>query len=526
MPAIPKSILNFGADLATTWMPWRLRLSAVAAQAKTLRVLTRQLARTAQGREYGITPTLAYGKFARLVKPVTYESLAPQLERIYRGESDVLWPGPCTLFTRTAGTATPPKYLPVTPAMIQHYRVATLASLYFYTARIGHTGIFRGRQLFLGGNARLTSLPVAAADHAACGDLSAIAVQNLSPRFKKYFSEPSVAIAQIEDWSARLDAIVARTQYRDITMLAGLPNWLTILIGRMLTRARKGNTRTANLQDLWPNFECLVHGGTSLASFTDELKLLCGPGVRFHEVYPASEGFVAAQDAKHSLGLRLMTDVGIFYEFLPLPEYDSAPLAQLGPKAVPLESVKPGVDYVMLMTTPAGLCRYVNGDIVRFISTKPPRLIYVGQTKLRLNSFGERVLEKEITDALLKVCLQHGWRLINFHVAPLIIISLTGHNRGRHEWWVELKPGTVITPTGPTLAIELDAELQRISPGYAAKRQTGDMEDPIVRLVMPGIFAHWMQETGLWGDLHKMPRCRSDRTVADRLAEIARFTAD
>ena len=84
----------------------------------------------------------------------------------------------------------------------------------------------------------------------------------------------------------------------------------------------------------------------------------------------------------------------------------------------------------------------------------------------------------------------------------------------------------MITPTGPTLAIELDAELQRISPGYAAKRQAGDMEHPIVRLVMPGIFAHWMRETGLWGDLHKMPRCRSDRTVADRLAEIARFTAD
>jgi len=218
-----------------------------------------------------------------------------------------------------------------------------------------------------------------------------------------------------------------------------------------------------------------------------------------------------------------LAGAGLFFEFLPMSSYDASRLADLGSKAVPLEGVKPGVNYALLVTTPAGLCRYVIGDIVRFISTEPPRLLCVGRIELRLNEFGENAVGKDINDTLAEVCARHGWQVVNFHVAPVVAKKFTGQIRGRHEWWLELKPGTIETPTGPVIAPELDAGLARINADYAARRASGVMEPPVVRLLMPGVFETWMRRRGRWGGQYKMPRSRSDREIADELAQIARF---
>ena len=266
---------------------------------------------------------------------------------------------------------------------------------------------------------------------------------------------------------------------------------LTGLAGRLIRRA--GYAR------LGRRFQPWRLARRALGPFENELRAALGPTVNFHEVYPASEGFIAAQDADSAAGLRLLADAGLFYEFLPLSEFDENRLTILVQQAVPLEGVKPGVDYVLLLSTPAGLCRYIVGDVVRFISTEPPRLIYVGRTKLQLSAFGEHVIEKELTDALLAVCNRHGWTIINFHVAPIFANAATGRKRGQHEWWVELKVPTIETPTGPAMAPELDAELKRLNDDYEAKRKGGGLDPPIVRLVMPGVFERWMRSAGKWG---------------------------
>ena len=330
----------------------------------------------------------------------------------------------------------------------------------------------------------------------------------------------------MSDWPAKIAAITARTAPLDISLLAGIPSWVLILAESLRQSGARGQTNPAHLQVIWPNLECFIHGGVPLAPFADELRAALGPTVNFHEVYPASEAFIATQDADAQDGLRLMTDAGIYYEFLPLADYDEGNLAALGPKAVPLAGVKTGVDYAILLTTPAGLARYVIGDVVRFTSTEPPRLVYVGRTKLQLSAFGEHVIEKELTDALTVVCRRHGWNIVNFHVAPLFVNSTVGQTRGRHEWWIELKPGTAKTPSGPQLAAELDVELQRLNDDYEAKRLGGGLEAPLVRLVMPGVFEHWLRFRGKWGGQNKTPRCRSDRVVADELAEVTRFARD
>jgi hypothetical protein len=294
----------------------------------------------------------------------------------------------------------------------------------------------------------------------------------------------------------------------------------------MRSTTTQGKARAQHLQAIWPNLECYVHGGVPIAPYQEELHAVLGPTVNFHEVYVASEGFIAAQDADSSAGLRLMANAGIFYEFIPMSEFDEARLPILGGKAVPLSAVKAGIDYALVMTSPGGLARYVVSDIVRFVSTEPPRLVYVGRIRLRLNAFGENVIEKEITDALIAVCSRHGWTIVNFHVAPLLVTTTTGKSRGRHEWWVELKPGTALTPTGPIMAPELDSELKRLNGNYAARRIGGALDAPFVRLVMPGVFEHWLRHHGKWGGQNKMPRCCSDRIIADELGSSLQFAKD
>jgi len=221
-----------------------------------------------------------------------------------------------------------------------------------------------------------------------------------------------------------------------------------------------------------------------------------------------------------------MADAGVFFEFLAMPDFDDGRLLAVGPRAVPISGVRTGVNYALVLTTPAGLVRYLVGDIVRFVSTEPPRLVYMGRTKLQLNAFGEHVLERELTEALVTVCKRNGWTIVNFHVAPMPGSSTTNRIRGRHEWWVELKPGTLTTPTGPIMAGELDTELKRLSDEYAAKREAGVMDPPYVRLVMPGVFEHWMRYRDKWGGQYKMPRCRSDRVIADELGSSLQFARD
>jgi hypothetical protein len=520
---LPQVLLQAATRLLTARAALRLRRrrNGPAQQAKAFAGLIPRLAAASVWRSEGIEAGMAYREFQRRVPLRAYEDFAPAIGRMRRGEPDVLLRGTCALYAVSSGTtAGRTKYLPINAEMLRHFEVAGLNSLLAYTARVGRTTIFRGRHLFLGGSTALTPLPDSRPFVAHGGDLSGISAQHLPRWVERHLYEPGRAIAQMADWPAKIEAIVQRTAALDITTLAGIPSWVLILADALRDYAARARGRPPHLQAIWPNFECFIHGGVPLGPFQDELRSALGPTVHFHEVYPASEAFIAVQDAEAGAGLRLLAGAGIFYEFLPLAEFDPANLVNLGPRALTLAEVRPGIDYVLLLTTPAGLARYVIGDVVRFISLEPPRLIYVGRTQLQLSAFGEHVIEREITEALLKVSRHHGWTIANFHVAPLFASSLTGERRGRHEWWIEFKPGGGSPAPGPEMGRELDLELRRLNEDYDAKREGGGLEAPRVHVVRPGIFERWMREHGKWGGQSKMPRCRSDRQTADELARL------
>jgi hypothetical protein len=529
MAAMSRNLLTLGASLMTAWTSFRMRRVSGAAdrQERTRARLVRDLARTSFWRESGIEPGLNHAQFKKRVPLRSYDDFTEPIGRMKRGEADVLWPGRCSMYANSSGTSGGrAKCLPVTTRMLEHFENAGLQSLFAYTARVGHVGVFRGRHLFLGGSSALATIAESKPFQAYAGDLSGITALTIPKWAERLLHEPGAEIAQMEDWPAKVQAIAHRTATLDITLLGGLPSWALFVADALRAQNTHAKVRIPNLQALWPNFECFVHGGVPIAPFQEELRTVLGPTVQFHEVYPASEAFVAVQDAESGAGLRLLTDAGVYFEFLPMAVFDEAKLPTLGEKTVTLADVQTGVDYALVVTTPAGLARYVLGDVVRFTSTSPARIVYVGGTKLQLAAFGEQVTERQVTESLCIICRRNGWTIVNFHVAPLLAASTIGRGRGRHEFWIELRPGTSTTPKAPHIEAELDAELRRMNGTYDAKRRAGAMEAPVVRLVMTGVFEHWMKHHGKWGGQNKMPRCRSDRRVADELAHMQHFAGN
>jgi hypothetical protein len=528
MPVWPKFVYTSNVGLRTAATKWKLRQrdGAPAQQQIALDVLTRQLAATSFWKEKGIEPGMRYERFQERVPLHSYEQLAPAIEQMQRGESNVLWPGRCTLFGLTSGTSSgQPRSVPLTDDLLAHFRQAGFEALLYYTVRVRHSGVFRGRHLFYGGATTLT--PLAGSSTTFTSQVSGIAALQFPSWVERHLYEPGSHVAQIQDWESRVDAVAERTRSRDITLIAGVPSGVTLLAVALRDKFSAGTRPDATLQEYWPNLECYTHTGAPIAPYAAQLRRVLGPQIAFHDVYAASEAFVAAQDGDVAQGLRLMADMGVFFEFLPVSDFDDRGFSQLAGKTIPLAEAKVGVDYVLVITTPGGFARYVLGDVVRFTSLTPPRLIYIGGTRLRLDAFGENVTEKDVTDVLVGLCQRRDWTLVNFHVAPLFPANnLTGQQRGSHEWWIELKPGTVATPTGPQIAVELDGDLQRTNAGYARKRASGMVAPPTVRLVMPGVFEHWLRFHEKWGGQHKMPRCRSDRLVANEFAQVTNFARD
>lgn len=529
MPVLPKPLFVLGTSFLTALASRRLKQAgrAVRAQHATLRLLIDRIAATEFGRDTGVERGMPYAKFRARVPLRGPDQFAPWIERMVRGESNVLWPGACALYALTSGTSGgEPKRLPVTGDMLAHFRRAAQEAMLCYTARTGHAGVVRGRHLFLGGSTALAPLGTETAGRSFAGNLGCILGLTLPRWAEEHLHEPSEDIARMPESPRKTAAIVARTRSLDITLIAGTPTALVELVEAMNAGGSNDTASSGYLQSSWPNLECLVHGGAMIGPYQDQLRRATGPAVRFHEVYASAEGLIAAQDAEPQAGLRLLADAGLFFEFLPLRDYEPSLPAGLGARAVPLEEVRAGEDYVLVLTTPAGLCRYVGGDIVRFVGTEPPRLVWAGRTRLQLDAFEEHVLERDLTDVLVSICQRHNWSITRFHVAPLFVASRTGPNRGGHEWWVELRPGTVETPTGPLIAGEIDQDLAARHAGYRQRRRSGVMEPPIVRLVMPGFFSHWLQHHAARTGRVRLSRCRGDRQIADQLTALACFHPD
>ncbi|MBP5366562.1 MAG: GH3 auxin-responsive promoter family protein [Bacteroidales bacterium] len=471
-------------------------------QKNELLSLLRRAQNTQIGRQYDFGSITDYRTFSERVPVMDYEHFNPYIEKMCCGERDVCWPGMIKWFAKSSGTTNAKsKFIPVTQESLEscHYRGAKDVVV-VYTHLYPETQILHGKCLTLGGSKKISQLN----ENSQVGDLSAILIGN-SPFWSQFLKTPTPKIALLSEWEEKLEKITATTVKENVTSLAGVPSWFLILIKHILQKTGK-----QNLHEVWPNLELFMHGGINFTPYREQYKELCPKGINFMETYNASEGFFGIQTSPHDIGLQLMLDYGIFYEFVPLAEVGNP-----FPHALPLADVEIGTDYAMVITTNGGLWRYMIGDTVRFTSVEPHKIIISGRTKHYINAFGEELMIDNAEKALQAACKQTGATIREYTAAPVFMGS---DNQGCHQWLIEFEkePNSL-----DTFRDTLDDALKQLNSDYEAKRYKNiTLAPPIVTQAREGLFFDWLKSKGKLGGQNKVPRLANNREYIDSLLSM------
>jgi hypothetical protein len=446
------------------------------------------------GREHGFASIRTVRDFQRRVPLRKYETFWTEYwQPAFPHLTDVTWPGPVPYLALSSGTTTgTTKYIPVSPEMLVSNRKAALTALSWFHAAHPRIWLFGGRMFLLGGSTDLTSPDPAYPDTRA-GDLSAIVASRL-PRILNAYTYPPRALALERDWDKKLDRLAEESARLPITLVSGVPSWLLALFDRL-----RQVTCQKRIADTWPRLRLIVHGGTRFEPYEELFREILGPEVHFLETYPASEGFVAAEDARYGM-LRLIPDHGLFFEFVPVDEIESPQ-----PTRHALGEVVPGVNYAVVLTTCAGLWAYLLGDTVRFKSREPPLLHFTGRTGQFLSAFGEHLIGNEVEQAIAEATTRTGSRIADYHVGP--VYPAAGAATGFHLYLIEFLHAP---HDEESFAKEIDNSLCRINEDYRAHRAGSvAIGRPKVLSVRSGGFVDWMRSRGQLGGQHKVPRIDS-----------------
>lgn len=464
------------------------------AQAKVLSLLLQQGQKTRFGKDHQFDRIQGYEDFQKAVPVRDYEELRPYIDPMVAGEKDVLWPGKPFYYAKTSGTTSGAKYIPITKASMPTHITAARDAILNYIYRSGNTHFVTGKQIFLQGSPTLQKH-----NGVALGRLSGI-VAHYVPAYLQKNRMPSWETNCIEDWETKVDRIVEETLPENMTVIAGIPSWVQMYFERLMEKGGK------KVGELFPDFSLFIYGGVNFAPYKNLFKTLIGRNVDSIELFPASEGFFAYQDRLNEEGLLLLTDNGIYYEFVEADTFYDAK-----PKRYNLAGVKVGVNYALILNTTAGLWGYNIGDTVRFVSTAPYRLVVTGRIKHFISAFGEHVIGKEVETALQEA-LRHAPAVVReFTVAPQIAPK---QGLPYHEWFVDFE-----TPPQDkkAFAAQLDRAL-RDQNIYYDDLITGQVLQPVVLTeVAKEGFQAYMKKVGKLGGQNKVPRLKNDRSIADEL---------
>lgn len=454
------------------------------------------------GEEHDFTSINSYDDFVKKVPIQKYESIEPLIERCRKGEQNLFWPTKIKWFAKSSGTTNAKsKFIPVSDEAIEycHFK-AGKDMLCLYINNNEDTELFNGKCLRLGGSSAIYE-----DNDSQFGDLSAIIIENM-PFWADFSSAPKQETALMSEWEAKMEAIINETINENITSLVGVPSWMLVLLNRVLEKTGKDN-----ILEVWPNLEVYFHGGVNFNPYREQYKkLIPKEDFVYYETYNASEGFFALQDQNGSYDLLLMLDYGIFYEFIPMDEYNGE-----NSNAIPLSEVKKNVNYAILITTNGGLWRYLIGDTVRFTSLDPHRIRITGRTKHHINVFGEELIIDNAEQALKLACVKTDATITDYTVGP---IFMNGKENGGHEWIIEFAKA----PESLEYFTELlDNALKSINSDYEAKRYNNmTLSMPKVHQAEEGLFYAWLKKRGKLGGQHKVPRLSNTRDFIEELLTL------
>ena len=472
-------------------------------QSKVLQKLIRQTIHTEWGQTHGFAQVNDYNSFTKTSPINTYEELKGYIDRMRRGEKDVLWSGKVRWYAKSSGTTNDKsKFIPVSKECLQdtHYRGGTDA-VALYLGQNPRSRMFDGKALILGGSHSPNyNLP-----HSLVGDLSAILIENVSP-FVNHFRIPSKEIALLGDFEEKREKIARAAIRENVTNLSGVPSWMLSVLTRVMDISGK-----THLEDVWPGIEVFFHGGVSFTPYREQYRqLITQPGMHYMETYNASEGFFGLQTDLQDRAMLLMIDYGIFYEFIPMDEIDRET-----PNVVPLWGVETGKNYAVVISTSAGLWRYMIGDTVKFTQKNPYKFIITGRTKFFINAFGEELIVDNAENGLKAACEATSAQIREYTAAP---VYMDAHGKCRHQWLIEFaKEPESLTD----FAHILDLKLQEINSDYEAKRYKDiTLQHLEIISARKHLFDDWLKSKGKLGGQHKIPRLSNTRTYIDEMLSM------
>ncbi len=468
----------------------------------------RKLLITARGTEYGklydFRSIQNYETYRQRVPLGDYDALKPYIDRLRNGEQNLLWPDEIRWFAKSSGTTSDrSKFIPVSQDALEecHFKGGK-DMLSIYCTNHPDAGLFSGKAIGMGGSHQIIEVNN---ESYYQGDLSAILMQNL-PFWVEFLRTPNLSVALMDEWETKIEKMAKITSQQDITNASGVPSWTLLLFKKVLDITGK-----ENLCEVWPNFELFIHGGVSFQPYREQFRALLPSGkVNFLETYNASEGFFGIQDRDRADDMLLMLDYGIFYEFIKTED-----LGKEFPPSFTISEVEAGVHYAMVISTNAGLWRYLIGDTVRFTSLRPYRIQITGRTRNYINVFGEELIVENAERAISVAAERCNARITDFTAAPAYTeIS----HKGAHEWLIEFES----PPADIAFFINtLDNALKALNSDYEAKRYHDMLlEEPHVKVLPRGTFYRWMKLKGRLGGQNKVPRLYNERKYVNEILEM------
>lgn len=469
--------------------------TAVEDQENILRELVKVGRHTEFGKEHRFHEINDHKEFREAVPIRDYEQFRGYIDKIKEGKHNVLWKGRPIYFAKTSGTTSGIKYIPISKDSISNHINTARNALLCYIAQSGNTRFTGRKMIFLSGSPdleRIGGIPT--------GRLSGI-VNHHIPSYLRRNQLPTYETNCIDDWETKLDKIIEETIRQDMSLISGIPPWMQMYFDRLI--ARTGQP----ISQIFPNLSVIVHGGVNFEPYRAKLLESIGAPITTIETFPASEGFLAFQDALDSEGLLLNTDSGIYFEFVRASE-----IFNETPERLSLKDVKVGENYALVLNSNAGLWGYNLGDTIRFVSTDPYRIQVTGRVKHFISAFGEHVIGEEVEHSLMKAAEAENIKITEFTVAPVV-----GKDQSYHEWFVEFgnRPADL-----RQFAQQVDRNLRQKNI-YYDDLITGNILSPLnIRPVRKNGFIDYMKSIGKLGGQNKVPRLSNDRQVAELLEKF------
>lgn len=472
-----------------------------AAQQKIFTDLISKARQTQFGKDHHFDRIKSHADFSKNVPIRDYEQLKPYVEKVVKGEENILWPGKPLYFAKTSGTTSGAKYIPLTKESMPFHIQAARDAILHYIHETGNADFVNGKMIFLQGSPELDEK-----NGVKLGRLSGI-VAHYVPKYLQKNRLPSWETNCIDDWETKVNAIVEETVNENMTVISGIPSWVQMYFEKLNQKTGKP------VGELFKNFNLFIYGGVNYEPYRAKFENLIGRKVDSIELFPASEGFFAYQDSQKEKGMLLLLNSGIFYEFIKSEEFFSGPDGS-GPRRYTIGEVELGQNYVLIISTNAGLWAYNIGDTVQFTSLKPYRVIVSGRIKHFISAFGEHVIGKEVESALKEAMEHTEIRVNEFTVAPQInpVSGLP-----YHEWFIEFEnePKSI-----GDFALKIDHAMRNQNTYYDDLISGNVLRTLVISKVKPGGFNDYMKSIGKLGGQNKIPRLSNDRKIAEELENL------